>query len=119
MRIVSVAASIEFVAGLVFIVSPSLVAKLLLNTDVDDGARVFARIGGFGLLSLGIACWPASTTIVGGKSATLRGLLAYNALAALLLLYLGIRGAVVGPLLWPAAALHAVLAVLLGRVALD
>ena len=42
-------------------------------------------------------------------------MLAYNALAAAFFAYLGIRGHWVGLLLWPAAGLHAVIAILLGR----
>ena len=43
-------------------------------------------------------------------------MLTYSVLATLYLAYLGIRGEWVGPLLWPAVALHAVLTLLLGRV---
>jgi hypothetical protein len=37
-------------------------------------------------------------------------------LAAVFFIYLGIRGELVGPLLWPAAVIHAVIAILLARV---
>jgi hypothetical protein len=39
----------------------------------------------------------------------------YSLFVTLYLLYLGIRGDWVGPLLWPAVALHAVLTLLLAR----
>ena len=42
-------------------------------------------------------------------------MLAYNLLTALYLAYLGISAPVVGIMLWPAVALHAVLAFLLAR----
>ena len=42
-------------------------------------------------------------------------MLTYSALVTLYLLYLGIRGEWVGPLLWPAVVLHAVLTLLLAR----
>ena len=42
-------------------------------------------------------------------------MLTYSALAMAYLLYLGIRGEWVGPLLWPAVVLHAVLTLLLAR----
>ena len=42
-------------------------------------------------------------------------MLAYNALAAAYFVVLGIGGEFVGVLLWPAAIVHAVLAVLLAR----
>ena len=41
------------------------------------------------------------------------GMLTYSLLVTLYLLYLGIRGEWVGPLLWPAVAVHAVLTMLL------
>jgi hypothetical protein len=115
MRTIAVAAAVEILAGLVLIVSPSLVARLLLHADLNGGGEIVGRVGGFGLLGLGLACWPASAP-VSAKSAASRGLLAYNVLAAILFIYLGVRGTLVGALLWPAAVLHAVLAVLLARV---
>jgi hypothetical protein len=42
-------------------------------------------------------------------------MLTYSVLAMAFLAYLGIRGDWVGPLLWPAVGLHAVIAILLGR----
>jgi hypothetical protein len=42
-------------------------------------------------------------------------LLIYNLLVTLYLLYLGIGGKLVGVLLWPAVALHAMLAILIVR----
>ncbi len=53
---------------------------------------------------------------VSRESAALRVLLTYNVLAAIFFLYLGFRGEFIGLLLWPAAALRAVLAILLARV---
>ena len=43
------------------------------------------------------------------------GMFIYTALVMLLLAFVGLRGEWVGPLLWPAVAVHFVLAVLLGR----
>jgi hypothetical protein len=57
---------------------------------------------------LGVACWPSDTT-----TQALCGMLAYSALAALYLVYLGVGGEWAGKLLWPAVAVHAVLTVLL------
>jgi len=42
-------------------------------------------------------------------------MLTYNSLATLYLLCLGIGGEWVGPLLWPAVALHGILSLLLAR----
>lgn len=43
-------------------------------------------------------------------------MLTYSALVTVYLGSVGIRGDWVGPLLWPAVALHALLTLLLGRV---
>lgn len=117
MKVIAVAAAVEVAAGCVLIVSPPLVAHLVLNGDLNAAGEAIGRIGGFGLLALGAACWPGSFT-ANGKNGAIRGLLAYNALASLFFIFLGVRAALVGPLLWPAAILHAVLTVLLARDAL-
>jgi hypothetical protein len=108
MKLIPVAAAIEVVAGVIFIVSPSLVAQLAFNANLNSAGEALGRVGGFGLFGLGLASWPGSAPI--------RGLLAYNALATLFLIYLGVQGQLAGALLWPVAALHFVLAILLARV---
>ena len=115
MKLINVAAAVEIAAGLIFMISPSLVARLVLNAELSAAGEAVGRVGGFGLLGLGLACWLGSAP-VGAKSAAIRGLLAYNVLAAIFFTYLGVQGTLVGILLWPAAALHAILAILLGRV---
>lgn len=115
MKVIAVAAAVEVAAGLIFIVSPPLVVWLILNAGLNAAGEAVARVAGFGLLGLGLACWPGSAP-ASGKNAAARGLLAYNLLAAIFFIYLGVRGTMVGVLLWPAAVLHAVLAIALGRV---
>jgi len=115
MKLISVAAAVEVVAGLILIVSPQFFTRLILGADLDAAGMAIGRVAGFGLFGLGLACWSGSVQ-VSGRSAAVRGLLAYNLFAALFFIYLGIRGTLVGMLLWPAAALHAVLAILLARV---
>jgi hypothetical protein len=115
MKLIAVAAAVEVAAGLVLMVSPPLVAQLVLNGNLNDAGQALGRVGGFGLLGLGLAGWPASSH-AGVNRAAARGLLAYNVLAAAFFIYLGARGTLVGALLWPAAALHTILAILLARV---
>lgn len=88
MKIVAVAAAVEFVAGLIVAGSPTLVSRLLLNADLDDAGQVLVRLGGFGLLSLGLACWPGPAPLA-AKSTAARALLAYNGLATILFIDLG------------------------------
>jgi hypothetical protein len=115
MKLVAVAAAIEVAAGVILIISPPLVARLMLNADLNAAGEAVGRVAGFGLLGLGVACWPVSAH-VSARSAPVRGLLAYNVLGAIFFIYLGLQGTLVGIVLWPAAALHSVLAILLARV---
>lgn len=105
------AALAEAATGVALIVVPSLVARVLLGTELTGVAIPVGRVAGISLLSLAIACWTGKQP----SHAALGGMAIYSLLVTLYLLYLGIRGEFVGPLLWPAAALHAVLTLLLAR----
>lgn len=109
-RLLLVTSIAEAATGVALIVVPFLVGRLLVGQEFSGVAAVVARLAGIALVALGIACLPG-----GDAARALRGMFAYNALAAVFLLYLGIRGDWVGPVLWPAVALHAVIASLLGR----
>jgi hypothetical protein len=106
---------IEALTGLALIADPNVVASLLLGQGLSGSGLAVARIAGIGLLSLSVACWPARKA---DTEASARGLLVYNALAAIYLGYLGVDGVMVGLLLWPAVALHAVLGFLFARAAI-
>ena len=105
------AALAEAATGMALVVAPSLVARLLLGTELSGVAVAVGRVAGISLLSLGFACWPGKQA----TSAALCGMITYGLLVTLYLSFLGIRGEWVGPLLWPAVALHAVLTLLLVR----
>jgi hypothetical protein len=107
MKLLAIAAIAEAVTGLALLIVPSLVGQLLLGSELTGVAIPIARVTGIALIALGVACWPGCTALC--------GMLAYNALAAAFFAYLGIRGHWVGLLLWPAAGLHAVIAILLAR----
>ena len=115
-QIIAVATALEVGIGLALIIDSSLIARLLFGEGVSGTALALGRVAGLGFVSFGLACWPSSEHRSQGPA--LRGLLCYNLLVTIYLLYLGIRGAWVGVLLWPAAALHAVLTFLLIRVGL-
>jgi len=107
-----VAAGLEVGTGIVLIASPSLFARLLFGSAMASPGPGIARLAGFALLSLVVACWPTRDAALGPA---LRGMLLFSVLCAAYLVYRGIRGGATGPLLWPAAVLHAALALLLAR----
>ena len=97
----------EAATGLALMVAPSLVGRLLLGAELAGVSAVVARVAGIALLALGVGCWPGPALL---------GMLAYNALGTVYFAYLALGGEWAGPLLWPVVGLHAVLAILLGRV---
>jgi hypothetical protein len=105
-------AAIEAVAtSVVLIVSPSLFSRLILGAELSDPGEALGRLTGIVLLAFGLACWPAPAA-AGPAAPAIRSLLIYNLLATIYLLYVGLGGRLVGILLWPAVALHAVLTLL-------
>ncbi|MGC1381892.1 MAG: hypothetical protein WA814_12820 [Candidatus Baltobacteraceae bacterium] len=113
-KLVVLSAGIEAVTGILLIAVPSFVSWLLFAAALPPIGELTGRVAGFALTSLAIAAWPSANAA--GRNAVW-GLLAYNALAAILFLYVGIRGESVGFLLWPAFALHAAMTVLFARAA--
>jgi hypothetical protein len=110
-KLLAFAAIAEAAAGIALVMVPSSFARLLFGAELAGAGVAAGRIAGVALVSLGIACWP-------GRGASRSGLLAmltYGLLVTSYLWYLGLRGETVGPLLWPAIALHAVLTALLAR----
>jgi hypothetical protein len=106
-RVLTVAAVAEVATGIALLFVPSLVGRLLLRAELTGVANPVARVAGIALIALGVACLPRSTSLC--------GMLTYSALVTLYLLYLGIHGEWVGPLLWPVVALHGLLTALLVR----
>ena len=118
MKILSFAAIVEAATGLALLVDPGLVVALLLGPDLPGDLMALGRVAGVALLALGLACWPGGQS-AGSHSSALRGMLTYNALLTLYLIYLGAVAHQGGLLLWPAVGLHAVVALLLIRAARD
>jgi hypothetical protein len=107
-KLLTFTAVAEATTGLALLVVPTLVGRLLLGTELAGVSIPVARIAGIALIALGIACLPGLALL---------GMLTYSALAMAYLAYVGIGGEWVGPLLWPAVVLHAVLTALLARSA--
>ena len=118
MRLVIVSALVEAIGGLILIVAPSVFAHLVFGGDFSEIGTAVARLGGFALLTIAVLCWPAPATFTPSTN-VVRGLLFYNAVAALYLAELGVGPKLAGVLLWPAVALHTVLALLFLRLFLS
>ena len=109
----TVTAVIELGAGLALLCFPSTTVALLLGSPLDTPTGLtVARVGGAGLLALGVACWLARGDT---QSRAARGLVAaillYNAAVVAVLAFAGIGFGLHGVALWPAVVLHAVMTV--------
>jgi hypothetical protein len=113
-RLLGFTAVLEAGTGLALIAVPSVVVRLLLGGEISGASIPLGRVAGFGLLSLGMACWPGRNATA-NTAAALRAMLIYNSLATLYFVRLAIRGERVGPLLWPAVVGHGILSILLAR----
>jgi hypothetical protein len=109
-KLLAVAAAGEVATGLVLLVYPPIVVRLLFGVEIAGAGTVVSRIAGISLIALGLSCWPSSDPV-----GALRGMLSYNLLATLYLGYLAIGGEWVGWLLWPAVAVHAVATIIFAR----
>jgi hypothetical protein len=109
-----VTAVIEMGAGLALLCCPSATVALLVGGAPLEAptAWTVARVGGAGLLSLGVACWLARGD---SQSRAARGLVAaillYDVAAVAILAFAGIGFGLHGVALWPAVVLHAAMAV--------
>ena len=108
-----VSAVVETSIGVTLLLSPSLVAGLLLGASLETpAALVVGRMTGAALLSLGSACWLARDD---GPSRAVRGLvvamLLYNGAAVAVLANAGAGMRLAGVLMWPTVALHSALAI--------
>ncbi len=111
---IAAAAAVEAGTGLVLVSFPSLFVRLLLGVELSESGQIVGRLAGFTLIALVLACWPRAGA-EGAAASSLRALLLLSVLVALYLVYLGIGGSLVGPLLWPAVVLHSVVAIVLAR----
>jgi hypothetical protein len=113
-KILALAAISEAAFGLVLLVYPPIVVRLLFNAEIAGAGIVISRVAGITLIALGVACWP-SRDAGSDLFRPLSGLRSYSPLVTLDLIYLGISREWVGILLWPAVAGHVALALPLAR----
>jgi len=110
-KVLAFSSAVEAVTGLVAAFDPTLLAHLLFGSQVRTLPIPFARIAGIALMALAVACWPGRDAH--GRLPARHAMLLYNAVVAIYLAYLALSPKLVGQLLWPAIALHAVVTVLL------
>jgi hypothetical protein len=108
------ASGLEVLTGVALVATPSMLARLLFGSDLNEAGEATGRIAGLVMLCLALGCWPRGDDDSGRQQALLP-LMALSWLAAAFLILSGVIGANVGLLLWPATALHLILAVLLSR----
>src|SRR5262245_18841845 len=113
-KLLKVAAGTEVAAGLVLIGDPSFFTRLVFGAEMTAPGQALGRVTGFGLSVLGLVSWPSREALA-SDARSARAMLRYNVLCAVYFVYRGARGGDAGPLLWPAAGLHGVLATLLAR----
>ena len=110
MWVAAAAAGLEVMTGTGLVVAPSLLARLLFGSEMSASGDLVGRISGLVMVCLALGCWPREGE--GEDRRTLAPLIAVSLLATVYLIYVGMGGVNVGVLLWPAAATHLILAVL-------
>ena len=103
-----ITALLEVSAGLGLLVIPEVAVSMLLGGSLDTPAGLAAgRLAGTALIALAIACWQVRYEERGGPAiGVVQAMLFYNFVAAMVLVYAGIRLGLSSPLLWPAIVLH-------------
>jgi len=108
-----VTAVVEVVTGLALLGLPAIVLASLLGIQPATVETLFVgRIAGAALLAIGVASFLArNDAALPGQRGLLTGILLYDVLVALLLVYAGLVLQMAGLALWPAVVLHTLLAI--------
>ena len=95
--ILMLAALTEAGTGVILLVYPPIVVRLLFDAEIAGAGVSMSRLAGIALIGLGAACWPGADT-----RRAFYGMVTYSLLAMLVLICIGVRSEGVGVLLWPA-----------------
>ncbi len=107
-KILMLAAVAEAGTGVILLVHPPIVVRLLFGAEISGVGVLMSRLAGIALIGLGVSCWPGNSAFQ-----SLCGMLTYSTLAMLYLIVVGVRGEGGGPLLWSGVVVHEILIVLL------
>jgi hypothetical protein len=103
---------VETATGLGLLVSPPLIASLLLGASLEGAVGfVVARVCGAALLTLGIACFLARDEADDRAKGLIIAMVVYNTTATAILAYSAFGLGLTGIALWPAIIVHAALAI--------
>jgi hypothetical protein len=110
--LLTVSAILEVGAGLALLGFPSAAASLLFGAPLDSPAAMsVARVGGAGLLALGIACWLARADAHGAAArGVVIAMLFYNVTVVGVLARASFGYGSHNVLLWSVVALHTAMA---------
>ncbi|MEI9973236.1 MAG: hypothetical protein WDO73_15030 [Ignavibacteriota bacterium] len=109
--IVTVAAWIEILVGISFLVAIGGQSNALFGVAPEGVAVLFGRLAGVALIGLGLVCLPSKVT--GAEPGAGRGLFIFNLVAAIFFVWVAVGTAFHGFMLWPVVMLHAVLTIAL------
>ena len=117
-RLLGFGGVLETLTGLGLLLDPAGGTLHFFGSSVEGAGMAIARVGGGGLLSLGIACWLARSTPTAPASVGVAwGYLAYNAVTCATLAWATVALGVGSPPLFGALVLHGLLgAALLGAL---
>ena len=104
---------LEVGAGLCLVGVPAFAIWFLLDVrEPSAEALIMSRVGGAGLVAIGVACWLARDDR-GSRSrhGLLCGVLLYNVGASVVLAFAGLTSRMDGVALWPAVAPHTVMTI--------
>jgi hypothetical protein len=108
-----ITALVEAATGLCLLFLPAVLFAVLLGLHRPTVDMIFVgRFAGAALFAIGIASWMArADTRTPAQQGLLTGILIYEAAASMLLAFAGSILKMNGILLWPAVAIHAILAI--------
>lgn len=107
-----VTAFVEVGAGIAQLGVPSLAAEILLGEGLaNPQSVVVARVAGFAVISLGVACWSGRNGERRAQAGLVAAMLIYNLAVPVVLVHAWIGFALQGQAFWPACLLHTALAI--------